>query len=85
MNNCKENIVDVKAILIRLRKRLGLKTDLEVSRLFRVSPNTISTWKARNTVNFQMLIAICYENNISIDSILVEKENEEQKARRILV
>ncbi len=62
-------MVAVKTIL----KRLRIKTDLEVSKLFGVSPNTISIWKARNTMNYQKLIIICAKNNIPVDSVVEEK------------
>lgn len=43
-------------ILIRLKELLGYRTDIELSLFLGVTPQTISQWKKRDTLDYDLLI-----------------------------
>lgn len=57
------------AVIKRLKKMLGIKTDLELSKILDVKPNTISSWKKRNSLQYDSLIALCKENKIDLNEL----------------
>ncbi|WP_313806418.1 helix-turn-helix domain-containing protein [Flavobacterium sp.] len=59
-----------------LKKSLNVKTDLELAKILDVKPNTISTWKKRNTLDYQKIIQKCLEHSIDLHE-LFRKENEQ--------
>ena len=60
-------------IIDRLKKSLKIKTDIELSEFLNIKPNTISTWKKRNTVDYEAIISICDLYEIDIDMIFLGK------------
>lgn len=61
-------------ILKRLKKSLKISTDIELAVLLNIKPNTISTWKKRNSVDFSSIIAICELYEIDLNEIFYEKK-----------
>lgn len=63
------------AILIidKLKKHLNINTDLDLSELLNVRPNTISTWKKRNSLDFNLIVALCEKNNIDLNDLFFNK------------
>ncbi|MBF7093251.1 helix-turn-helix domain-containing protein [Flavobacterium sp. ALJ2] len=64
--------------LKRLKKALQINTDIELSKLLNIKPNTISTWKKRDTLDYNAIISICNLYEIDLNKILSEnpKKNE---------
>lgn len=62
--------LEAVSVLEKLKKELGIKKDKELTKLFRVNPNTLSTWKKRNTMDYKQLIAICLKHGISLEKLL---------------
>lgn len=56
-------------VIKKLKKMLGIKTDLELSRILEVKPNTISSWKKRNSLQYDSLIALCKEHKIDLNEL----------------
>lgn len=56
-------------VIKKLKKMLGIKTDLELSRILDVKPNTISSWKKRNSLQYDSLIALCKEHKIDLNEL----------------
>ena len=48
----------------------GFKTQAELARYFNVKPNTITTWKARNMIPFELIIAFCERDCIDAIQLL---------------
>lgn len=48
-----------KKILVRLKKMLKVRTDIELSKIMDVSPSTISTWKKRDSLDYSLVLDIC--------------------------
>jgi len=59
-------------VIGRLKKTLGLRTDVELAEYLGVKHNTISGWKARNTLDDNRIIAICDRHHISFDWLFSE-------------
>lgn len=57
------------AVIKKLKKLLGIKTDLELATILDVKPNTISSWKKRNSLQYEGLIALCKENRIDLNEL----------------
>lgn len=61
-----------KNIIDRLKKSLKVTTDTRLSELLNIKPNTISSWKKRNTLDYSKIIEKCIELNIDLNLIFNE-------------
>ena len=61
-------------IIERLKKSLKITTDIELSEFLNIRPNTISTWKKRNSVDYDSIIAICELYELDLNVILLDKK-----------
>ncbi len=50
-------------ILDRIREAYNFKSDAELARYLGKDPSTISTWRKRNSVNFNLIFAKCNDLN----------------------
>lgn len=65
-----ENISqNANLILKKLKKSLKISTDIELSEILNVKPNTISTWKKRNSLDYSCIISICQLYEIDLNYI----------------
>ncbi|MDR0230368.1 MAG: helix-turn-helix domain containing protein [Flavobacteriaceae bacterium] len=72
-------MLDATAVLKKLKKILGIKTDLQLSNLLDVKPNTISSWKKRNSLQYENLIALCKEHKIDLNALFFENYRNEKE------
>ncbi len=63
------NSQNANLILKKLKKSLKISTDIELSEILNVKPNTISTWKKRNTLDYNCIISICELYEIDLNYI----------------
>lgn len=69
-----------KNIINRLKKSLKVDTDTRLSEILNIKPNTISSWKKRNTLDYSKIIDKCIELNIDLNLIFNENPtNHEQE------
>jgi hypothetical protein len=61
-------------IIDRLKKSLKIKTDIELSEFLNIRPNTISTWKKRDSVDFNSIISICELYELDLNEIFLGKK-----------
>ncbi|MBW3517589.1 helix-turn-helix domain-containing protein [Flavobacterium sp. NKUCC04_CG] len=47
-----------------------MKTDLQLSKILKVKPNTISSWKKRNSMQFDSVIDVCETHHIDLNELL---------------
>jgi hypothetical protein len=59
-------------ILLRLKEALQINTDKEICSLLDVKSNTLSTWKKRDTLDFNKVIGLCEERNLDLNYIFFE-------------
>ncbi|MCV9926744.1 phage repressor protein CI [Flavobacterium sp. LS1R49] len=76
--------LNANLILKRLKKALHINTDIELSKLLNIKPNTISTWKKRDTLDFNAIISICNLHEIDLNKILTEKSHNEKSTNIFL-
>lgn len=65
------NSQNANLILKKLKKTLKIATDIELSKILNVKPNTISSWKKRNTVDYNTIISICELYEIDLNEIFI--------------
>lgn len=65
-------MLDATGVLRKIKKLMGVKTDLQLSEILHVKPNTISSWKKRNSLQYESLIALCKENKINLNELFFE-------------
>lgn len=61
-------------IIERLKKSLNIKRDIELSEFLNIRPNTISTWKKRDSVDFASIISICELYELDLNEIFLDKK-----------
>ncbi|WP_284652233.1 LexA family transcriptional regulator [Flavobacterium terrisoli] len=59
----------------KLKFALKIRTDIELSEFLNVKPNTISSWKKRDTLDYSSIIAICELYEIDLNDIFYNKTN----------
>lgn len=69
------NSLNANLILKKLKKALKISTDIQLSEFLNIKPNTISTWKKRNSLDYSSIIAICELYEIDLNEIFFEKKN----------
>lgn len=67
-------MADIEEVLGRIKEAKNLKTDTELASLLGVKPNTISGWRARKSVPYDLIVSICEKENLDLDWILAGKE-----------
>ncbi|HMI08526.1 MAG TPA: helix-turn-helix domain-containing protein [Flavobacterium sp.] len=69
------NSQNASLILKKIKNSLKITTDIQLSEFLNIKPNTISTWKKRNTLDYSSIIAICELYEIDLNEIFFEKKN----------
>ncbi|WP_177734557.1 helix-turn-helix domain-containing protein [Flavobacterium inviolabile] len=69
------NIQTAKSILTRVKKVFKIKTDAQLAELLSIKPNTISSWKKRNTLDYESIIEQCNKANIDLNEIFLGNES----------
>lgn len=62
-------MLDATIVLNRLKLYLNVKTDVQLSTLLNVKPNTITSWKKRNSLQFESIIDICELNQVDLNEL----------------
>ncbi|UGU15903.1 helix-turn-helix domain containing protein [Sinomicrobium kalidii] len=77
--------LEVEEILKNLKKYLGIKTNVELSEILDVRPNTISTWKKRNSMDYSRLIAIGKSHKLDLNRLFSNKVKKETFNENVIV
>lgn len=77
-------------VLNKLKNALKINSDKQLSEFLNVKPNTISTWKKRNSLDYNVIISICelYEvnlNEIFYDSVNHIADSESNSSETLLI
>ena len=59
-------------VLQKLKKKLKINSDKQLSEFLNVKPNTISTWKKRNSLDYDIIISICELYDINLNEIFYD-------------
>ncbi|RAV29923.1 LexA family transcriptional regulator [Sinomicrobium soli] len=68
-NTQEKKSLNATFILEKLKKHLQVKTNIELAEILEVKPNTISTWKKRNSMDYELVVAICERQDIDLNDI----------------
>lgn len=72
-NMQENNSLNANLVLSKLKNLMKISTDIELSELLNVKPNTISTWKKRNSLDYASIISICELYEINLNDIFFDK------------
>ena len=64
----------IDEVLDRLYEKLGISKDIDFCRKYDFKPNTVSTWRKRDSIPYDKIVEISQNANISLDYILSGKE-----------
>jgi len=64
----------IDEILKRIYDKMGFSKDLDFCEKFNIKPNTLSTWKKRNKIPYELIEEISQNENISLDELLFDKK-----------
>jgi hypothetical protein len=76
--------LNANLILLKLKKLMKITTDIELSEILNVKPNTISTWKKRNSLDFESVISICELYEFDLNEIFYTSGNHNSKSKNYL-
>ncbi len=62
-------------VLNKLKKTLKITSDKQLSEFLNVKPNTISTWKKRNSLDYNVIISICELYEVNLNEIFYNSSN----------
>lgn len=54
---------------------LKVRTDVELSELLNIKPNTISSWKKRNSLDYDTIISICELYDLDLNALFLRKKS----------
>ena len=58
-------------VLSRMKEVKGYKREKEIAKALNLKQNTLSTYKNRNSIPYEQLVAYCEENGINIRWLLI--------------
>ncbi len=64
-----KRMVTSTEVLTRLKVLLGVRSAKELAQIFKLKPNTISSWKKRNTLCYAKVIEICNQHEIDLNEL----------------
>lgn len=70
MSQIANNLID------RLKSELSIKKDKDLCLLLGIKHNTLSTWKKRDTLDFNKILDLCEKYNLNLNYIFFEEEPE---------
>jgi hypothetical protein len=68
-------LLNVEDVINKLKQIFNVKTDVELSRILGFSDRVVTTWKQRNTLNFEKIIEIAIKENIDLNYLFKSKDN----------
>lgn len=60
----------INEILDKIIEFKGLKNDTALAKLFSVKPTTVSNWRKRSTVPYDLIVSLCEEEGLSLNWLL---------------
>lgn len=65
----KQNTSSSIEVLTKLKVLLGVKSSKQLAHIFELKPNTISSWKKRNTLCYAKIIDVCKQHQIDLNEL----------------
>ncbi len=74
IHNMGTTMLKTGEVLDRIIQLKSLKNDANLARFFNVRPNTLSNWRNRNTLPYDLIVDTCEHERWSLDYVLTGKE-----------
>lgn len=68
-------MVQANEVITRLKQLLGYKNDLQLAEVLEIKPNTLSTWKKRETLAYDKIIEVCKKYKIDLNDLFLTHPN----------
>ncbi|MCS4238253.1 helix-turn-helix domain-containing protein [Myroides odoratus] len=68
-------MVQANEVITRLKQLLGYKNDLQLAEVLDIKPNTLSTWKKRETLAYDKIIEVCKKYKIDLNDLFLTHPN----------
>lgn len=65
--------LNVTSVLDRLKRVTGTDTDTGLADALGVSPQTLSSWKVRDSIPYSICVSLAQERNVSLDWLLIDQ------------
>jgi hypothetical protein len=69
--------LNIALILSKIKSHYNLRNNTKLSKFFELSPNTISTWIKRGSVNWELIFAKC--DNMDFNYLIKDEEKRDSK------
>lgn len=66
-----------RALIERLKKAVGVHSDIDLAEVYKIPKTTISTWKQRDLTPYELIIRTCLAKNISLEELALGKGKDE--------
>jgi hypothetical protein len=63
-------------VLARLKLLTGSETDVQLARAMKVSPQTLSSWKVRDSIPYSLCVDLASQHGCSLDWLLLGKQDD---------
>lgn len=63
-------------VLARLKLLTGSDTDVQLARAMKVSPQTLSSWKVRDSIPYSLCVDLASQHGCSLDWLLLGKHDD---------
>ncbi|POG09897.1 transcriptional regulator [Pseudomonas putida] len=64
------------SVLARLKLLTGSDTDVQLARALKVSPQTLSSWKVRDSIPYSLCVDLARQHGCSLDWLLLGERND---------
>lgn len=61
---------NINEILSKIKELKGLKSDTDLAVFFNIKPQTVSTWKKRGTIPYDLIVALCEKEGWPLNWLL---------------
>mgnify|MGYP003571689253 CR=1 FL=1 len=68
-------MLDINEILNRLYEKMGVSKDSEFCKKMDLKASTVSSWRKRNSIPYDMIVDLSHNANFSIDYVIKGVEN----------
>ena len=69
-------------LIERLKQELSIRKDKELCELLDIKHNTLSTWRKRDSIDFNKVIALCELKGLDLNFIFFEEDNDGQNQNK---
>ncbi|MCE3037481.1 helix-turn-helix domain-containing protein [Helicobacter sp. faydin-H20] len=68
-----------KELIAKLLKTINIENEQEFCNKYQIVYGTLQSWKSRNSIPYELILDICKDNNIKLESIFYEETGLEHK------